>query len=111
MSQATPKTYSAAFKERAVKLAVESEQSLAQPARALGVNENTLHTWIGKYHRAERQEQQVQDEHLYEELKRLRKENARLKEERDILKKAAAYFAQQLPYSTPGYTSSTWRPK
>ena len=89
MSQSTPKTYSAAFKERAVKLAVESEQSLAQPARALGVNENTLHTWIGKYHRAERQEQQVQDEHLYEELKRLRKENARLKEERDILKRSS----------------------
>ena len=56
-----------------------------------------LHTWIGKYHRAERQDKQVHDEHLYEELKRLRKENARLKEERDILKKAAAYFAQQLP--------------
>ena len=41
--------------------------------------------------------QQVQDEHLYEELKRLRKENARLKEERESLKKAAASFAQQLP--------------
>jgi transposase len=39
----------------------------------------------------------VNDEHVYEELKRLRKENARLKEEREILKKAAAYFAQQLP--------------
>jgi transposase len=45
----------------------------------------------------ERQEKEVHDEHLYEELKRLRKENARLKEEREILKKAAAYFAQQLP--------------
>ena len=61
------------------------------------VNENTLHTWIGKYHRTECQEKKVHDEHLYEELKRLRKENARLKEEREILKKAAAYFAQQLP--------------
>jgi hypothetical protein len=50
------------------------------------VNENTLHTWIGKYHRTERQEKEVQDAHLYEELKRLRKENTRLKEERDILK-------------------------
>jgi transposase-like protein len=39
----------------AVKLAVESEQSMAQTARDLGVHENTLHTWIGKYHRAERQ--------------------------------------------------------
>ena len=97
MSQPTTKKYPAEFKERAVKLAVESDQSIAQTARDLGVNENTLHTWIGQYHRAEHQEQQVQDEPLYEELKRLRKDNVRLKEERDILKKAAAYFAQQLP--------------
>ena len=68
-----------------------------QLARDLGVNENTPHTWIGKYHRAERQEKEVNAEHLYEELKRLRKENARLKEEREILKKAAAYFAPPLP--------------
>jgi transposase len=97
MSQPTTRQYPSAFKERAVKLAVEAGQSIAQTARDLGVNENTFHTWIGKYHRAERQEQQVHDEQLYEELKRLRKENARLKAERDILKKAAAYFAQQLP--------------
>jgi transposase len=97
MSQPTPRKYPAEFKERAVKLAVESEQAIAQTARELGVNENTLHTWSGKYHRTERQEKEVHDEHLYEELKRLRKENARLKEEREILKKAAAYFAQQLP--------------
>lgn len=97
MSQPTMKNYPAAFKERAVKLAVESEHPIAQTARDLGVNENTLHTWIGKYHRTARQEKEVNDEHLYEEVKRLRKENARLKEEREILKKAAAYFAQQLP--------------
>lgn len=97
MSISTMRKYPAEFKERAVKLAVETEQSIAQTARDLGVNENTLHTWIGKYHRVERQEKQVSDEHLYEELKRLRKENARLKEEREIVKKAAAYFAQQLP--------------
>jgi transposase len=97
MSTPTMRKYPAEFKERAVKLAVETAQPIAQTARDLGVNENTLHTWIGKYHRTERQEKQVNDEHLYEELKRLRKENARLKEEREILKKAAAYFAQQLP--------------
>ena len=89
--------YPSEFKQRAVNLAIESDQSMAQTARDLGVNENTLHTWIGKYHRAERQEQQGQDEHLSEELKRLRKDNARLKEEREILKKAAASFAHQLP--------------
>ena len=97
MSQPTMKKYPAEFKERAVKLAVESDQPIAQTARDLGVNANTLHTWIGQYRRVERQEKGGHDEHLYEELKRLRKENARLKEEREILQKAAAYFAQQLP--------------
>jgi transposase len=50
-------SYPAACKKRAVKLAVASDQPMAQTARDLGGNENTLHTWIGKYHRAERQEQ------------------------------------------------------
>jgi transposase len=77
MSKPAAKRDPAECKERAVQLAVESDQPIAQTARDLGVNENTLHTWIGTYHRAERQEQQVQDEHLYAELKRLRQENAR----------------------------------
>jgi transposase len=84
MSKPAMKSYPAACKERAVKLAVESDQPIAQTTRDLGVHENTLHTWMGKYHRASRQEQQVNDEHLYEELKRLRKETTRVKEERDI---------------------------
>jgi transposase len=73
-----------AHKPPASKKAVESDQPIAQIARDLGVNKNTLHTWLRKYHHAERQERQIQDEHLYEELKRLQKENARLKEEREI---------------------------
>ena len=97
MSIPTMRPYPAEFKERAVKLAVESEQPIAQTARALGVHEHPLHTWIGQYHRAERQAQQVQDEPLYEEWKRLRQDNARFKEERELVKKAAAYFAPQLP--------------
>src|SRR2546427_9588962 len=109
MSQLTMKKYPAAFKERAVKLAVESDQPIAQTARDLGVNANTLHTWLGKYHRTERQEKQVNDEPVYEALQRLRQENARWQEERDILKKAAASFAHQLPCSPPGCTSSAPR--
>jgi transposase len=77
MSITTMRKYPAEFKERAVKLAVESDQPIAQTARDLGVNENTLHTWSGKYHRAERQEKEGQDEHLYDERKRLRKDNTR----------------------------------
>ena len=48
MSKAAMKGYPAELKERAVQLAVESEQPIAQTARDLGVNENTLYTWIGK---------------------------------------------------------------
>jgi transposase len=107
MSQPAMKSYPAACKERAVKLAVASGQPIAQTARDLGVHEHTLHPWIGTYPRAERREQQVHDAHLYAELQRLRKENARLKEEREILQKAAADFAQQLPCRTPGCPSST----
>ena len=55
MSKPAMKGYPAEFKERAVKLAVESDQPIAQTARDLGVNENTLHTSIGKYHWAVRQ--------------------------------------------------------
>jgi len=62
----------------------------------LGINENTLHTWINKYSRPLESNKTVRtDDHLHEELKRLKKENARLIEERDRLKKAAAYFAKQ----------------
>ena len=45
------KTYTAELKESAVKLAVESDQTAAATARDLGVNVNTLHTWISKFHR------------------------------------------------------------
>jgi transposase len=94
MSNQQVKSYSAEFKERAVKLAVDADQSIAQTARDLGVNENTLHTWLSKYHEGGNGTQgRLHAEHLYDELKRLKKENALLKEERDILKKAAAYFA------------------
>lgn len=87
--------YTGEFKESAVKLAVESDQPISKTAEELGINKNTLHTWISKYHRPQTQGGRVEAEHLYDELKRLRKENKRLAEERDILKKAAAYFAKE----------------
>ena len=97
MTKEKPNLYPSEFIESSVKLAVESDQPMAQTARDLGVNPNTLYGWVSRYS----QPNQAQptghrtDEHLYDELKRLKKENARLKEERDILKKAAAYFAQE----------------
>ncbi len=87
--------YTADFRESAVKLVLKNDQPIAATARELGVNENTLHTWISKYSQPKADGSGHSDEHLYDELKRLKKENARLKEERDLLKKAAAYFAKE----------------
>ena len=88
-------SYSTQFRQDAVKLAVESDQSVAQTARDLGVNSNTLYTWITKLHQSESSATKGSgDNNPYDELKRLRREVSRLKEERNILKKAAAYFAK-----------------
>ena len=48
--QKKPVRYTPEFRQSAVKLAVESDQPISQIAKELGVNENTLHTWISKYH-------------------------------------------------------------
>jgi transposase len=73
MSQEKPKTYSAEFRESAVRLANDSPQSIAQTAKELGINVNTLHTWINKYSRPKTSDKAVRtDEHLYDELKRLK---------------------------------------
>ena len=94
MTTKTKESYSAEFKENAVKRATESN-NIAQTARELGIKENTLYNWVYKYtHPVEPAKVTRSDEHLYDELKRLKKEVARLTEERDILKKAAAYFAK-----------------
>ena len=87
------KIYSAEFRASSVKLAIDSDLPVAQTAKDLGINPNTLHTWINKYSQPKDQNKAVRtDEHLYDELKRLKKEIVRLTEERDLLKKAAAYF-------------------
>ena len=96
MSKQPVKSYDAEFKQRAVKLAVESV-SQAPVARDLGISKHTLYSWIRQYHGGSAPAAQINEEHLYEELKRLCQENKRLKEERDILKKAAAYLAVSQP--------------
>ena len=93
--QSKPTEYTAEFKESAVKLATQSDQPVARTAEELGINKNTLYNWVGKYQQSKPKGSGRDDEHVYDELKRLRRENKRLMEERDILKKAAAYFAKE----------------
>lgn len=94
MSGKLQKPYPAEFKSSAVKLAIESKQPISRTAKELGIKANTLYTWIDKYSKVK--EAPMRDDiHIYDEVKRLKKELAKVTEERDILKKAAAYFAKE----------------
>jgi transposase len=96
MSQRTKKRYTREFKESSAKLAIDSDQSLSQTALDLGVNKVTLSTWVKKYASKTKSGSPHGGKSVEAELHELRKENARLKQERDILKKAAAYFASEM---------------
>ncbi len=89
--------YDKSFKEEAVRLALTSTQSISQTARDLGIKENTLYNWISvaKNKPSESTSENGSKVNLVEELNRLRKENARLKEEREILKKFATFIAKE----------------
>jgi len=93
MSEKKLNSYASEFKESAVKLAIESKQPITQTARELGINVNTLHTWIGKYSQPKSVTRTT--DHHFDEIKQLKKELTRVTQERDLLKKAAAYFAKE----------------
>lgn len=87
-----------AFKQEAVRLALTGDKSIAETARSLGVKEATLYNWVYQVkssHATVPSEEFNNSAELVNELNRLRKENARLKEEREILKKAAVFFAKE----------------
>jgi transposase len=84
-------SYTAEFKASAVKLAVESGRPVAQTARELGIRKDTLYGWVRQYRgQSQPHQEMMPSEPLDQELKRLRREGSILREERDILKKAAA---------------------
>jgi len=87
--------YSTEFKDRAVNMVISSEKSTAQIARDLGIRESTLYAWVNQAKSKNSQEKGKSNEQLFNELKRLKKELAEVKEQRDILKKATAYFAKE----------------
>ena len=86
--------YTSEFKQEAVRLAKSGEKSIAQTAKDLGIYEGLLHKWIKIYGTGSYTSgKPTPSEH--EELLRLRRELKRVTEERDILKKATAYFAKE----------------
>jgi transposase-like protein len=95
MNKRKAKSYTLEFKQSSAKLAATSEQPISQTAKDLGVKASTLHGWVNMYH-PKTTIKEVAGNNLEEEVKKLRKENARLRQEREILKKAAAYFASEI---------------
>ena len=86
--------YPPEFWREAVQLAQSTDRSIAQVARDLGISNQTLRNWIKQADvDAGRREGLTTDER--EELRRLRRENRTLLQEREILKKAAAFFARE----------------
>ena len=93
----TRRQFSREFKVEAVKLVLERGVTVTQAARDLDVHVNVLRTWV-RAHRADPAHAfpgEGQQKPEAAEMTRLRRDVARLKMERDILKKAAAYFAQE----------------
>jgi transposase len=93
----TRRTYSREFKAEAVKLVTEQGRSVAEAARSLGIGENLLRKWK-QVLQAEGDQAFPDRGHLpalEEEVRHLRAENQRLRAERDILKKATAFFAKE----------------
>ena len=89
--------YTDEFKQDAVKLVVEQRYSCPEVGRRLGVAASNVSRWVRQY----RQDQQdlseggIPRKELETEIRRLKKENKRLEMEREILKKAAAFFAKE----------------
>jgi len=84
------------FKREAVRLLENrGERAVADVAASLGVAENLLHAWKRKLGSAAEQVRRERGgETPEDELKRLRRENAQLRQERDVLKKSVAVFAR-----------------
>lgn len=81
------------FKIEAVKQVTERGHRVAEVAARLDVSQHSLYAWIKQYSLPP--EQRVAQDQQADELRRLKAELKRVTEERDILKKAAAYFAKQ----------------
>jgi transposase len=89
--------YTKEFREDAVKLVTEQGYSSNEAGRRLGISQSNISRWVREY----RQDQEdmadsgVTRKELEDKIRRLEKENRRLEMEREILKKAAAFFAKE----------------
>ena len=92
-----PSKYPDEFRREAVELVRSSGRSMADVARSLGISDATLGNWMSadREARARAADPRALSDDEREELKKLRKEVVDLRMDREILRKAAAYFARE----------------
>lgn len=93
MTKQERRVFTEEFKREAVRLLKTSGRTIAQVAEDLGIGLSTLTRWKNIYREADPSLEQHDD--VTQELVRLRKENAILRQEREILKRAATFFAKE----------------
>jgi transposase len=89
------KAYSQEFRESAVKMVAEQNRTVAEAAKNLGVGVGTLRYWLNAHRRRSGVADTVEDKALRKRNRELEAENQKLRLEREILKKAAAFFAKE----------------
>lgn len=98
MKVGTDRKYTPEFREAAIKQVVEGGRSMPSVARSLEMSAKTLANWVFRARHGQgplKRPPAKPVSELEAELSRLRQENARLRVEKEILKKAAAYFAKE----------------
>ncbi|MDH5694535.1 MAG: transposase [Gammaproteobacteria bacterium] len=100
MARNKTKSYSESFRKEAVRLADLPDRTAVDVAKELGIHVGQIYNWRTQFSKLSKKQFKVVDGVDYskeesEEIRRLKKENAKLREERDFLKKATAYFAKE----------------
>lgn len=92
-----PTKYSDQFRRDALALVESSGRPIAEVARSLGISEGTLWNWVRAARDATQRaaDPDALTESERDELRRLRKENVELRSDKEILRRAAAYFARE----------------
>ncbi len=98
--------YTQEFRDSTIQLVLSGEKSVLQIGKDLDVNPKTIYNWVRQYKQknnipidppgTSKKRTTTVKETVEDELRRLRRENKILKQERDILKKATAYFAKEV---------------
>ena len=106
MARKKTKSYPESFRREAVRLADQPDRTAADVARELGIHVGQIYNWRTQFNKLSKKQFTVVDGTNYSqeekaEIRRLKKEVAQLKEERDFLKKATAYFAKADKPGTP----------